>query len=65
MDKLLPVFANTGELPPTEGHDEYWPTRSDPSLYLPAVKEICRLHHLPADDLHKYPVGAMVVFAMP
>ena len=64
MTSLLPVFSQTGALPFNVPHEEYYAVRRDEKLFLPAIEAICRRHDLPTEDLHKYPEGAMVVFAV-
>ena len=64
MDRLLPLFAHMGELPIIIDHEEFYATRSDEALYLPAIQEICRRHDLSTDNLSKYPGGGMIVFAI-
>jgi hygromycin-B 7''-O-kinase len=51
-------------LPPVHTRDDLLRSPRDEATYLPAVREVCRRHQLPAERLTRYAGGSTIVFAV-
>jgi hygromycin-B 7''-O-kinase len=63
-DHGLPDGLAPRLLPRIRTREEYRASPRDEATYVPAVREICRRHGLPAEPLRKYASGSTIVFAV-